>query len=317
MIETDSYELLDADARRLDADPAWLVMAKVSPGEPAPQAVPAIWRYADFRPLLDRATRVVDASKAERRVLMLTNPGIKRFPFTTDTIYAGLQVILPGEYARPHRHNAFALRFIIEGDGAFTAVDGTRVMMASGDLLLTPSFTYHDHGNESAAPMVWLDGLDTPLYQHLPVHFTEPGGGAMPTGRVDQAAQLRYPWTDMQARLDNAPGSWTSLAYTTPAGAPISRTIGAKAERLAANATSPRRRETTSTIYHVRSGSGETRAGDTTLAWKRGDTFAVPAWTWFAHRATGTAPAYLFRYDDSALLEHLGAYRAEVADAVI
>jgi len=314
MIAHDSYELLDADARRLNADPAWLVMAQVSPGEPAPHAVPAIWRYADFRPLLERATQVVEASKAERRVLMLTNPGIARFPFTTDTIYAGLQIILPGETARPHRHTAFALRFIIEGDGAYTAVDGVKVTMMSGDLILTPSFTYHDHGNESATPMVWLDGLDTPLYQHLPVHFTEAGVGT-PRPRNSADERLRSPWSDMQARLDAAPGSWAVCAYTTPSGAPISRTIGAKAERIDAGTSSPRRRETASTIYHVRAGSGVTRVGDETLAWQRGDTFAVPAWTWFAHAAGDDGDAYLFRYDDSALLEHLGAYRSEVAAA--
>jgi gentisate 1,2-dioxygenase len=312
MIAHDSYELLDADARRLNADPAWLVMAKVSPGEPAPRAVPAIWRYTAFRPLLERATQVVDATKAERRVLMLTNPGIDRFPFTTDTIYAGLQIILPGETARPHRHTAFALRFIIEGDGAYTAVGGAKVTMSSGDLILTPSFAYHDHGNESAAPMVWLDGLDTPLYQHLPVHFTEPGADA-PAARTVADERLRYPWSEMQARLDAEPGPWTVSAYTSPAGAPISRTIGAKAERIDARAASPRRRETTSTIYHVRAGSGVTTIGDAMFAWQRGDTFAVPAWTWFAHEADANETAYLFRYDDSALLDHLGAYRIEFA----
>jgi gentisate 1,2-dioxygenase len=257
---------------------------------------------------------VVEATKAERRVLMLTNPGIDRFPFTTDTIYAGLQIILPGETARPHRHTAFALRFIVEGDGAYTAVDGAKVTMSSGDLILTPSFTYHDHGNESALPMVWLDGLDTPLYQNLPVHFTEPGTGA-PAVRDVADERLRYPWIEMQARLDAVRGPWATCAYTAPSGAPISRTIGAKAERIDAGASSPRRRETTSTIYHVRAGSGVTTVGDTTLAWKRGDTFAVPAWTWFAHDAGADATAYLFRYDDSALLEHLGAYRSEIAAA--
>jgi gentisate 1,2-dioxygenase len=314
MIANDSYEALDADARALNADPAWLVMAKVSPGEPAPKAVPAMWAYDAFRPLLERATRVVDASRAERRVLMLTNPGINRFPFTTDTIYAGLQIILPGETARPHRHTAFALRFIIEGDGAYTAVNGTRVTMTSGDLILTPSFTYHDHGNDSATPMIWLDGLDTPLYQHLPVHFTEPGGGASGAGG-DAGVPLRYPWSDMQARLDAVPGASAMLAYTAPSGAPVSRTIGAKAERLAAGARSPRRRETASVIYHVREGAGVTQVGETLLTWKRGDTLAIPAWTWFEHACTSEGAAYLFRYDDSALLEHLGAYRMEVATA--
>jgi gentisate 1,2-dioxygenase len=316
MLAFDSYEQLDADARLLDADPAWLVMATVSPGEPAPRALPAIWRYDAFRPLLDRATRVVDASKAERRVLMLTNPGIKRFPFTTDTIYAGLQIILPGETARPHRHTAFALRFIIEGDGAYTTVNGVRVTMMNGDLVLTPSFTFHDHRNESRAPMVWLDGLDTPLYQHLPVHFTEPGGGAI-VANDDAHATLRYPWSEMQVRLDAAAGPWASCAYTTASGAPVSRTIGAKAERIDAGSASPRRRETTSAIYHVRRGTGVTQVGDVAFAWQQGDTFAVPSWTWFAHEARGADTAYLFRYDDSALLDHLGAYRAEVASSPI
>ena len=310
MLAADTFEALNADAQRLNADPAWFVMDKVSPLAPQSRALAHIWRFSKMRPLLERAARVVDQSQAERRVLMLTNPGIGRFPFTADTIYAGLQIILPGERARPHRHIAFALRFIIEGEGAHTSVNGERVNMNAGDLILTPSWAYHDHGNKSGEPMIWLDGLDTPLYQFLPVHFTEQGN-AFIEQQPALTIPLRFPWAKMQAELDARKGAWCSVPYEVRPGVAISATIGAQAERLAPGGFSPKRRETATAIYHVRRGSGASRIGDEILSWVQGDTFVVPPWTWYSHQATDAEAAYLFRYDDSSLITHIGAYRCE------
>ena len=311
MIASDTLERLYADLGSMNAQAAWPVLGQVNPKDPVPKAVPYVWHYAQMRPLLERAGRLVSAEDAERRVAMLINPGIGRFPFTTDTIYAGLQLILPGEVARAHKHTAFALRFIIEGDSAYTAVGGERVTMHPRDLILTPSFAFHDHGNDSQAPMVWLDGLDVPLWQSLPAHFTRfftedryPSVAAAPD------SDLIYPWADMQARLDAGSRPHAVAAYVhRTTGGPISRTIGAQAERLEAGAASDARRETASIIYHAVAGSGHTQVGDVRLEWQPGDTFVIPAWTNYSHVSDPGETAYLFRYDDTPLQHALGIYR--------
>lgn len=143
----------EAKAAYLEALPAknlaplWTVMGAMVPPRPAPRAAVAAWKYDEARPLLLRAGAVVDAREAERRVLMLVNPAL-RAPYTTDTLYAGLQLILPGETAPAHRHTAFALRFVVEGARGFTAVGGRKVFMSRGDVILTPSWDWHDHGHE-------------------------------------------------------------------------------------------------------------------------------------------------------------------------
>jgi len=171
--------------------PLWTQMSKMVPPHPNPTAVPSSWEYAKVRPSLMKAGEIVDAEEAERRVLMLVNPAMGESnyfytegyltkltkmieaPCTTDTIYGGLQLILPGEVAPAHRHIAFALRFIIEGTQGFTAVEGQKMVMERGDVILTPSWHWHDHGNEGPGPVVWLDGLDLPLFKYAPVNFAE------------------------------------------------------------------------------------------------------------------------------------------------
>lgn len=130
-----------------NVEPLWTAMNAMVPPLPNPKASVASWKYDEIRPLLLEAGRLVSDKEAERRVLMLVNPSMKA-PYTTDTIYAGLQLINPGETAPAHRHTAFALRFIIEGERGFTAVGGKKVVMRRGDVILTPSWKWHDHGHE-------------------------------------------------------------------------------------------------------------------------------------------------------------------------
>ncbi len=312
LIVSDDRDRLFADAREHDVSPLWTMMDAMVPPHPKPAAVPKLWAYDDLRPLLTRAGQLVGTDEAERRVFMLINPAM-RPPYTTDTLYAGLQLILPGETARAHRHVAFALRFIVEGGGAFTAVGGERVTMERGDLVLTPSWTWHDHGNDSDLPMVWLDGLDLPIYQAIPVNFAEPyNAPRYPSSPGALDSPLKFAWPEMAAKLDAVPGPFAAATYVNKkTGAPISRIIGAAAERIAAGRTSPRRRETTSAVYHVVSGTGTSRVDGVDLHWKASDTFAVPAWAPFVHSAH--EDAYLFRFDDRPLIDALGAYRSEAA----
>jgi len=158
----------------LNMKPLWERVMRLKPGTAA-QA--AIWRWKDTRPLLARACELITARQAERRVLMLENPLLSGTTFATPTLYAGLQAILPGEIAPSHRHTQSALRFIVEGKGAWTAVNGERTTMHPGDFIITPSWTWHDHGNpsveEGGEPVVWLDGLDIPLVAQMDAGFAE------------------------------------------------------------------------------------------------------------------------------------------------
>src|SRR3954464_8853781 len=162
--------------RRMDKHnlaPLWEGLHNLIPNEPSTPCKPALWKYRDARPYLMEAGDLITAREAIRRGLIPENPGMRGQSCATQSLYAGLQLILPGEIAPSHRHTQSALRFIVEGAGAYTAVDGERTTMHPGDFIITPSWTWHDHGNESDVPVVWLDGLDIPLIRFLDAGFAE------------------------------------------------------------------------------------------------------------------------------------------------
>src|SRR5437016_8396554 len=173
--------------------PLWENLHRMVTPEPAPACVPAIWHYRDVRPHLMESGGLITAQEATRRVLMLMNPGLDGEASITGSLLAGLQLIMPGEIAPAHRHTQSALRFIIEGHGAYTAVDGERTAMEPGDFVITPSWTWHDHGNETAEPMVWLDGLDLALVDLLnAVFFEAHGEDRFPAGRPEGDSTARF-----------------------------------------------------------------------------------------------------------------------------
>lgn len=153
--------------------PLWESLHHLVPQTPNANCAPAYWNYQEIRPLLLESGNLIGAKEAVRRVLVLENPALRGQSSITATLYAGLQLILPGEVAPSHRHNQSALRFIVEGQGAFTAVDGERTQMHPGDFILTPQWRWHDHGNPGDEPVVWLDGLDLPLVNTLGCGFAE------------------------------------------------------------------------------------------------------------------------------------------------
>jgi gentisate 1,2-dioxygenase len=312
MLTQDTLEQVFREAREYDARPLWTVLDRLVPAAPNPTAIPHVWSYKPLKALLDRAGELIRAEEAERRVLMLINPALEP-PCTTDTLFAGYQYILPGEIAPPHRHSAFALRFIVEGSRAYTAVGGERVWMEPGDLILTPSWTFHDHGKEGEGPMVWLDGLDLPVMQFTRVNFKEePHGAGNPCTDALPSTNLGYKWTEMKPRLDALPGPWGEVEYLQKIGGnPISRTIGAKAERLVAGSSTPRRKSTACNIYNVLEGTGVARVGDSELHFEKGDTFAVPAWYPYTVENQTRETAYLFSFNDRPMLQSLGLYREE------
>ncbi|MBA3477153.1 MAG: gentisate 1,2-dioxygenase [Lautropia sp.] len=153
--------------------PLWEVLHALVPQQPAVRTRPAHWRWSDVEPFLQDAGRLITAEEAIRRVLILENPGWRGESRSTGTLYAGLQLILPGEVAPSHRHTQSALRFVVDGDGAYTAVNGERTIMHPGDFIITPHWTWHDHGNEGSQPVVWLDGLDIPVVAFFESGFAE------------------------------------------------------------------------------------------------------------------------------------------------
>lgn len=313
--ENDSANKLLHDLEGSDTLPLWSQMTRLNPPAPNPTAVPHVWEYAKIRPNLIRAGNLISEKAAERRVLMLVNPA-REAPYTTDTLYAGLQLVMPNETAPAHRHTAFAMRYIIEGNGGFTAVHGKRIQMQKGDVILTPRWNYHDHGKDWSGPMIWLDGLDLPNFRHFPVHFVEHfEKPRYPAVDVDTSASpIVFPWARMKKQLDETPGDWAMHRYRKADGSEVSRVLGGAAERLVAGSSSPRRRETTSAVYHVIQGSGSTKVGDNSLTWKEGDTFCIPSWYPYQHCAESDQTVYLYRFDDMPMITALGFYRQESDD---
>ncbi|MGH8238061.1 MAG: cupin domain-containing protein, partial [Steroidobacteraceae bacterium] len=175
--------------------PLWDIYDSLVTHEPRPACEPAFWRYREVRPLLSQAGREVSTDVAERRVLLFKNPALQR-PFTTATVACGLQLLLGGEIEGSHRHSQAALRLVIEGDGAYTTTGGERIWMKPGDVITTPSWTWHDHGKTSDGEMVWLDGIDVPLVDFLRATFAEfmsaDGERRQSLARPDSDSHYRY-----------------------------------------------------------------------------------------------------------------------------
>ncbi len=163
--------------------PLWEKLRQLVGNEPKTQCAPAIWRFKDVKAMVMESADLITAKEAERRVLVLENPALRGQSRITQSLYAGLQLIMPGEVAPAHRHTASAIRFILDGAGAYTAVEGERTYMSPGDFVLTPNWAYHDHGNTSDKPMIWLDVLDLPTINFYETMFSEHLDDGDPAGR--------------------------------------------------------------------------------------------------------------------------------------
>jgi gentisate 1,2-dioxygenase len=319
--------------------PLWEVLRGLVTPQPVTPCVPAIWRYDEIRPHLMRSGSLITAQEAERRVLILRNPGLNGQAAITHTLFAGLQLIMPGEVARAHRHTQSALRFIVEGEGAFTAVDGERTYMHPGDFIITPSWTWHDHGNETDHPVVWLDGLDIPLVTLLDASFMEPGNAEQqmvtrPPGDslarygsgllpVDWKPQTRtspvfsYPYDRTREALEGMrrsdewdPCHGLKLRYVNPAsGEHAMPTIGTFMQLLPKGFATAPYRSTDGTVYVCVEGRGETTVGDQILAWGPRDVLVVPSWARHSHRAL--EESVLFSFSDRPVQEKLGLWRED------
>ncbi|KAF8855202.1 hypothetical protein BDZ45DRAFT_715846 [Acephala macrosclerotiorum] len=318
-----SKQLLETKICEKELVPLWNSGGPPSASEPHTKHIPAVWRYEDTKSLLLRAAELVDAKEAERRAVLMINPGPKQSPFTLDTLLAAHQLILPGEQAVCHRHTPFAVRFLVEGDQGYTVISGKKMYMVPGDLIITPVWNWHDHGNEGKASVIWLDGLNIPLFKAWPVDFTEHydkefGAQTHPSKTVsnEECSEMKFPWSTTQPRLEELEGDHTVVEYTLPDGKSVSTTIGAYAHRISAGQTSKMYRDTANYVFQVHGGSGWTDVEDSAgkkykLSWSRGDAFVVPSWHRFRISANEGETLYLFSFSDKPMLQNLGFWRSE------
>jgi gentisate 1,2-dioxygenase len=330
---------------RIDAEhlaPLWEVMAALVP--PAPRSVcePVHWSFAEVLPHLQQAGRLISAEEAERRVLVLENPALRGKSCVTRSLYAGLQLLLPGEIAHSHRHTATAIRLVVQGRGAYTSVDGERTPMEPGDFIITPSWTFHDHANPGSEPVVWLDGLDVPVIQFLEAGFSERYPFAsQPLTRGDDDSLVRYahsmaPIGDV-ARPGRNPlfrypyvrtrASLQRLAVHGPVhrchgvkqqfvdpttGGPATATMAAFMQWLPGGFRGMAYRATDSTVFCVVEGCGKSHIGEHSFEWKPHDVFVVPSWLPVRHDAD--ADAVLFSFSDRPVQQALRVWREEAID---
>jgi gentisate 1,2-dioxygenase len=330
--------------------PLWLTREDLMPPQPRPRAVPHMWRWASLYPLAARSADLVPVGRGgERRAIGLGNPGLPGDPYATPTLWAAIQYLAPRESAPEHRHTQSAFRFVLEGEGVWTVVDGDPVAMRRGDLLLTPGWRFHGHQNISDAPMAWLDGLDIPLVATLDQGFFEfgpdqprdastphrsrgerlwgspglvPVSAAGATHRASPLMAYRWAHTDaaLAAQLELeagghpgvlAPGH-AAIRFTSPAtGGDALPTMRTQMHRLRAGTATPATRTTASSVWQVFSGRGTVTLDGQPHDLEHGDVFAVPSWCELSLRAaTGLD---LFTFSDAPVIEKLSLLRTEQA----
>lgn len=335
-----TLEELPAEYRQAMTDagvaPLWPMMRNVLPhGQPQPVSKAHLWAFDALRPLLLQAGELTPVEKAERRVLVLSDPGRGNGAMqATASIYVGLQLLLPGETAPAHRHTPSAARVIVEGKGGYTVVGGEKLPMDDGDLVLTPTGEWHDHGHEGTEPVIWLDALDLPVYYYLEGSYAIEGplqaqrnrpdasqveyqaAGLTPTRRLSQPAPrfplLRFPWSRTEKALNDlaAYGGAESVEmdYVNPeTGDDLLPTLGFTALMLRPGEKLSPAFTSASAVFHVVKGKGSTRVNGESFSWGPKDTFSVPVFAEIDHTG-GDEPAYLIQVHDRPLQKKLRYY---------
>ena len=292
--------------------PLWESLSALAPREPSPKALAHVWRYGEAREQLLEAGRLITAEEAERRVVVLANPGLPGKLQVTDTLYAGLQLILPGEVAPPHRHSQSALRFVLEGSGAYTAVDGRKVSMSPGDFIVTPAMTWHEHGG-GEQPVIWLDVLDVPLVGFLGAGFREEGG---PDSAASAApSSFAWPYSRMRDALEQLrsgrpdPCQGFQLRYGDTEGGWAMPTLGPTLSLLPAGFTGRPCRAIAGAVATLVEGRVRVTVGGDSFELGPRDLIALPAWT--LHSFEALEESVLFAVSDRPVYEALGLWREE------
>lgn len=317
---------------------------------PETGVLPYVWKWDEMKSLMVEAGQLVGIDESERRGLVLANPGLGGKPYMTTTLFGDVQLLTPREAAPAHRHTTSASRFFLEGSGGYTVVDGEKCTMVPGDLVINPSWAWHDHGSEGDDEIIYLNVLDVPLatvlgavfYDHdyakegdrdkafqsvrknlNASHDLYATGGLMPKFAPRTAnpysPQLVYRWDNVHAAMtrlksyDGDPYDGIIMEYTNPeSGGPVMPTMSFNMQMLRAGERTLSHRQTASTVYCAVGGRGYTQVGDLRLDWEKNDIFVVPSWAWHEHvNLTSHGEAFLFSVTDRPVLEKLGLYREE------
>lgn len=319
---------LDSLYRKIDAadlQPLWVGTQGYVPRQPSPVVTVAHWPSDKLFGLLREAGESVPSEFADRRVLVCKNPALPPYGGTTQTLYACVQLLLPGERASEHRHSQSAFRFVLSGEGAHTLMNGEPVHMKRGDFIITPYWTWHGHANDSTNEVIWLDGLDNGILRMFDATFFElPYAEGSNSPRVPPPAvaadfgQWRYGWDEAMAALqemrrtspeDSAHGY--RIRYLDPkTGRDPIPTIAAFLNLLPSGFVGRPYRSSDSAVFVVARGSGRTEVGDQTIAWKENDIFTVPTWATYRHVVEGN-DAVLFSFSDRNAQERLECWRED------
>jgi gentisate 1,2-dioxygenase len=333
-------EELNATLRERWISGLWNLDHAERPADPKTRVKPHLWKWHDvYDSLLQAKEKITIASgSVERRVIRLVNPGLAENEMTSHTMLFSFQLIQPGEVAPGHRHTMAAIRFILRGKGAYTNVNGQKMVMEDGDLILTPQGCWHEHAHEGNDNMIWIDGLDVPFIQALQVISFEPYkqgrlpvnegidpqtyyGMARPIGSSTEAhaPMLHYRWRDTYPSLQRLakgngnPYDGVVLEYVNPTtGGPTLPTMSCRIQMLRPGERTKTHRHTSTSIYHAFRGSGTTIINGEPFNWEKGDSFVVPLWSWHEHtNRSSTEEAILFSMHDEPILKAFGLYREE------
>jgi gentisate 1,2-dioxygenase len=307
----DLYELFES----LNVEAGWHRKAPALWAEPTKNFVPYRWNYTQVREALDAAGPLIDHSMADRRNVTLTNPIPGNTYATVRTLVGAYQMIRPGEIALAHRHTPAALRIILEGEGTYTVVQGQRVEMRTGDVLLTPSWLWHSHahsGNSGEEDCYWVDILDVPLVHLLEPMFFEryPDGLEKDVANIDESP-IAFRWTDGLQQLAQAPIAEDGMAEkSVELGDPAMPSIALYRQSMPSGFISRQCQTTANSIFTVVQGEGETEIDGEVFTWKLGDVIAIPMWRTYQHRVT--QDAHLVRATDEPVMRALGLLRTKL-----
>jgi gentisate 1,2-dioxygenase len=307
-----NLELFYREAERMDVTPGWIKReTPILWREAHSKFVPAQWRYREIKAALDAAAKLIDVASSERRNLVMRNPFPENNFATTNSVVMAYQMILPGEIAPSHRHSSHALRVIVDGVGSYSIVNGEKILMETGDVVLTPGWCWHGHGHEGNAPAYWIDALDVPLTHLLePMFYEEYPHRYEKIASVPAKTPFRYARHSLMMALDNAsPHPDGFHGPRVHLEAPDIPVMSLSMERLDSGFTTRPQRSTANNIFVIVEGQGETIVGDRTFKWEAGDTLAVPCWNKYSHKAG--ADTVLFTVSDESLMRFSGYYRFE------
>lgn len=343
---TAELEKLYEDFAANNMSPLWTRLGDLMPMTPTPAAIPFVWRWKALYDIAQRAGKLVPVGRGgERRAIALANPGLPGTAYATPTLWCAIQWLGGHETAPEHRHSQNAFRFVVEGEGVWTVVNGDPVAMRRGDFLLTPGWNFHGHHNDTDQPMAWIDGLDIPISHYLDVGFFEFGServtdeatpdvsrserlwaypGLRPLSGLDERANspiaaYRWEFTDRALReqllLEDEGHPATveqghaAIRFTNPTnGGDVMSTIRAEFHRLRPGASTGLRHEVGSSVWQVFEGSGTIVLGEEDHKLDKGDLFVVPSWVpWSLH--ANNKQFDLFRFSDAPIIERLNFNR--------